>query len=549
MTPAAGPDIFEAYLSGAAAGLFGSHFLDAADRRRAVERAMTRPLTPAIADLLAEQNAALAPSPARDAHIAALRAGAVAVVTGQQAGLFLGPLFTVYKAASAVCCARALAAESGRPVVPVFWLQTEDHDLPEIAVCHVPRARGAPLTVRLPASPQEHIAIAHRTLPEAVDACVNELRGELVSLPYAEQHLSRIARYYRPGVGWGAAFAGLLAELFAPEGLVLIDPRVPAVAAAAAPVHRQALAAAEPLAAALAARGEALQTAGFATTVHVRPGAPLSFFHPDGPLQRRVRLVPAPEGFVEVGGERGHTRAALLDALAVEPMCFSSSALLRPIVQDSILPTAAYVGGPAEVGYFAQLAPLYDAYALPMPLVVPRARVRLLEDKTVRLLTRLRLAPDDARCSEDDLLAAPGQRQAHARRPDELVKQLLAPFDAALAGARADLEEAGPGLTTAVDKTRATVEMAISKLAAKYDHALLHRNQRLVDDVRRIKELLYPGGIPQERVYGLAYFAARYGERTCIERVLSAIDPFAPDPRDVTLADVGGEERAAEVEP
>ena len=538
-------DLFEAYLSGAAGSLFGAHFADPSDRRRAVERAV-RPLAPAIAAALAEQNAALAPSPARDAHIAALRAGAAAVVTGQQAGLFLGPLFTVYKAASAVCCARALAAESGRPVVPVFWLQTEDHDLPEIAVCHAPREHGAPLTLRLPAAPDEHVAIAHRLLPADIDRCVNQLRSELVNLPYAQPHLAQIARYYRAGAGWAAAFAGLLAELFAAEGLVLIDPRTPALAAAAAPIHRQALAAAEPIAAALAARSQALQAAGFAVTVHVRPGAPLSFFHPDGPSGQRVRLAPVPGGFVEVGGERVHTLDALLAALAAEPMCFSTSALLRPILQDRVLPTAAYVGGPAEVAYFAQLAPLYDFYALPMPLLVPRARLRILEDKTLRLLTRLHLHPDDARRSEDDLLAATRQAQPAALDRDALRDALLAPFDAALQHVRADIERAGSGLTTAIEKTRATVEMAVAKLAGKFDRAVLHQDQGLVDDVRRVKDLLYPGGTPQERVYGLAYFAARYGERAFLDRVLSAIDPFAPTARDLLLADTDGCLPAAE---
>jgi len=534
MTPAAGPAIFEAYLSGVAGAFFEGHFTNPVDRRDAVARAV-RPLAPRVVAALVEQNAGLAPSAAREMHLDALRHGAAAVVTGQQVGLFLGPLYTVYKAATTVVCARALAAESGQAVVPVFWLQTEDHDLPEIAVCHAPRAGDAPLTLRLPASPDEHIAIAHRTLPEETTACVNQLRNEFVNLRYAEPHLAHLASYYRPGAGWAAAFAGLLSELFAPEGLVVINPRDAAFGDVAALIHRQALAAAEPLAAALTARGQALHAAGFAPTVHVRAGAPLSFFHPDGAAGRRVRLVPSGNGFVEVGGERCYSRAALLAALDADPLRFSTSALLRPILQDSLLPTAAYVGGPAEVAYFAQIAPLYEAYQLPVPLLVPRARFRILEDKTLCLLGRLQLSPDDVARPEDELLAARRRTVPTVLDRTELARTLRDPFEAALQAVRARVEHAGAGLTTAIEKTRATVAMAVSKLAAKYDTALLHQDQAAVDDVRRVKQLLYPYDTPQERVYGLSYFAARYGERTFVEQVLGAIEPFDPRPRDLTL--------------
>jgi len=532
MTPAAGPDVFAAYLSGGAGAFFAGHYANPADRRSAVLRAV-RPLAPLVADVLVEQNARLAPSATRAAHLAALRGGAAAVVTGQQVGLFLGPLYTLYKAAAAVRCARALAAETGQPVVPVFWLQTEDHDLPEIAVSHVPCELGAPLTLRLPAPSYEHIAIAHRRMPEEVTTCLNQLRSAIVNLPYAEQHLTHLARHYRASAGWAEAFAGVLAALFAPEGLVLINPRDPALARAAAPIHARALADAAPLAAALTARGEALHAAGFAPTVHVRAGAPLSFYHPDGPAAPRVRLIPAADGFAELGGDRQHSFPALQAALAAEPLRFSTSALLRPILQDSLLPTAAYVGGPGEVAYFAQLAPLYAAYELPMPLLVPRARFRILEAKTLRLLARLQLDPDEAAHSEDDILAARRRTDATVLDRGALTGALLKTFDAALHDVRERIERAGQGMTTAIEKTRATVEMAVSKLAAKYDKALLHQEQSVVDDIRSVKQRLYPHDIPQERFYGLAYFAARYGERACVERVLAAVDPFDPRPRDL----------------
>lgn len=506
-------------------------------RGRALARA-ARPLAPAVAAALAAQNARLGASPARDAHVAALRDGAAAVVTGQQCGLFLGPLFTLYKAASAVAAARALAAESGRPVVPVFWIQNEDHDLPEIAVTHVPRAHGAPLALRLPASAADRVAVAHCALPDEVAVVLAELRAEIGNLPAAAAHLERLARHYRPGAGWAEAFSGLLAELFADDGLVLVDPRDPALAAAAAPIHRRALTDAAALADVLIARRGELADAGYDETVHVRPGAPLSFFHPDGPTGPRHRLQPVDGGFAEVGSGRRHTLEQLLAALDVDPRAFSTSALLRPIVQDAILPTVAYVAGPGEVAYFAQLAPLYAAFDVAMPLVVPRARLRILEGRTLDRCERLGIVPDDAARAPDVAVREAHDLAADAAAGDgldaaALQGALVAPFDAALEGLRARIEAVGPGLDTAVAKTRATVANAVAKLARKIGTAHLHADRARLDELQQVRWALAPHGVPQERYYGPSFFMARWGERAFVERVLATIEPFDPTPRDL----------------
>jgi bacillithiol biosynthesis cysteine-adding enzyme BshC len=538
-------DIFEAYLGGNAPAFYRGHFANPADRRAAVARAV-RPLAPAVAAALEAQNARLAPSPLRDDHLAQLRRGAAAVVTGQQMGLFLGPLFTFYKAASAVRAARALTDETGRPVVPVFWLQTEDHDLPEVAECHVPCGAGAPLTLRLPSSAEERISIAHRALPEQVRDCLGLLRDELANLPHAEEHLEHLGRHYRPGAGWSTAFAGLLSELFAEEGLVLVDPRDAALARVAAEVHRHALERCEPIATALDRRGRDLAAAGVSATVHIRPGAPLSFFHPEGHAGPRYRLTPSAGGFAEVGGAGVHSLSELFAALESDPLRFSTSVLLRPLVQDTILPTAAFVGGPAEVAYFAQLAPLYDELGVEVPLVVPRARLRVLEARTTRLLARLGLAPEDVSRPEDELLAAARGAATTHLDAEALAGALRAPFETALAEVRARVEAAGAGLAGAVEKTRHAVDAAISRLAGKYEKALLHADQAMVDDLRALEALLQPGGVPQERCYGLAYFAARWGEREFTRCVLAAIDPFDAAWRDLPMGDTGDGEAVGE---
>jgi bacillithiol biosynthesis cysteine-adding enzyme BshC len=500
-------------------------------RARAVARAL-RPLSPEVHRVVVAQNAGLAPSAARDAHLEALGRGAAAVVTGQQVGLFLGPLYTIYKAASAVVLARVLAAETGSPVVPIFWLQTEDHDLAEIATCGVPGGAACEM-ITAPVETDNRISIAHCTLPAEIAGCLDQLADVLGEGSLAEAHLDRLRRHYRAGVPWAGAFAGVLAELFAPEGLVMIDPRDSTLAEIAAPIHARALAEADPIARAMIAHGAELDRAGRRTPVHIRSGAPLSFFHPDGALGPRVRLEPvAGDAFAEVGGGRVHERGALLAALRDDPRRFSTSALLRPIVQDTLLPTVAYVGGPAEVAYFAQLAPLYRAFDRTPPLVVPRARFRITDERTRKLLARLGLSVRDADLPEAELLA---RLRPPGPEIGDISSRLLDPFVAAHGALAATLAEAGPAVARALARTRGSVERSVAKLASRVERTRLYADAERVAAARRLRAMLAPDGAPQERRLGLAGLAARIGDRTVIERVVAAIDPF-----DASLQELAG---------
>lgn len=524
--------ITDHYLKGEALKFFGAHPDREDDRRRAVRRAV-RPLAPAVADVLEQQNARYVKSPAREAHLADLRAGAAAVVTGQQVGLFLGPLYTLYKAAAAIVDAKALAALTGEKVVPVFWLQSEDHDLPEIARCVSPPLHDEALELRLPASPDDRLSVACCTLPAAVEEQLEALEDHLSHHAFAADHLALLRRHYRPGAGWVSAFAGVIAELFAEEGLVLVDPRDPALARHTASVHRTAIVEADRISQALQRRVDELKSAGFAASVHVRPGSPLSFFHPTGERGPRFRLEPDDAGFREIGGAGTHTREELLAVLEREPLRFSTSALLRPILQDTLLPTAAYVGGPGEIAYFAQLAPLYEIFSLPMPLVVPRARLRIIESRTRRLMERLQLGPDDAALPEEVLLAMCHGHDASLPSAETLSTKLLAGFEQTLNELAGPVAGQVPTLGRSLERTRGTVKYAVSRFVRNYERARLRRDEGLVSDVRRLAALLHPEGGPQERCHGLSWYAAKWGDRALVEAVLESIVPFDPSLKDL----------------
>jgi bacillithiol biosynthesis cysteine-adding enzyme BshC len=505
-------------------------------RAEAVGAAASRTVAPALHEVLVARNARLPPSSARERNLEWLaRPGTVAVVTGQQVGLFLGPLFTIYKAASAILIARALTEETGHPCVPVFWLQTEDHDLPEIDHCLVPRSTGTPLRMALnhEDAATSRVPVAHRRLGEGVTAALGALRTELGSQPHAGEHLGLLERAYRPDATMAEAFAEVLATVFADEGLVFLDPRDPRLAPLAAPIHRRAIEQAPAIATALAARGSALSEAGFSEQVHIRPGSPLGFFSPDGVEGARYRLDPgdSPGTWNLVGHPQNAsvTTAELLSWLEREPLRFTTSALLRPILQDTWLPTAAYVGGPGEIAYFAQLGPLYEHVGLPMPLIVPRARFRVLDDRARGLLDKLSLSPDDLSTPRDELLARLAARGAgEGFDPPEAVEARL------MGSLKPELDRLGqrmasldPSFAQAIERTEESVRLALSRLVAKYGRALAQRDQVTAERLDRLRTYLLPDGAPQERVYGLPYYACRFGAQAFTRMVLGACEPFS----------------------
>ena len=505
-----------------------------AERTRA---AAARRLDPALLDELRAQQARLPASPAREANLAALAGGGTAVVaTGQQVGLFLGPLYSFYKAASAVAVARALAAEAGVPVVPLFWLQTEDHDFAEIAGCTVAGGDGTPAPLALPAegASDARVSIAHRRLGPEVEPLLARLAELLPPGPAANETLALLRAHYRAGQPLAGAFAGVLAELFRDQGLLIFDPRVAAAARLAAPVAGRAIAEADAIGADLARRAAELEAAGFDVQIPVRDDCALVFFHRDGATGPRHRLSRCPGGWALVGSTHVASEAEVAAALAREPLRLSTSALLRPIVQDTLLPTAAYVGGPAEVSYFAQLGPLYARFGLTPPLVVPRARFLCVDARSRRLLRELALSPADLlSTAEDELrMRLPSSRPAGAPDPAALEAEARRISDAAaeLTGAIAQAQAADRNLGRAAARTRDSVFGALQRLVRRYHRTLAERDAVTADRVRRLYQALAPGGVPQERVYAWPSLAGRHGPAALTRAVLdrlSAIDPFA----------------------
>jgi bacillithiol biosynthesis cysteine-adding enzyme BshC len=478
-----------------------------------------RPREAVVEALVRQQETREAPGAAAQAR--RLRdARATAVVTGQQAVLFGGPLYVLYKALAAVVVARALEARRGAPVVPVFWVAADDHDFAEIRSTTVLDEAGQIHDVRYtPRREPVGQPAARIVLDDTVTEIVEELRGRLPAGLHRDAVLSLVAACYRPGVTLSEAFARLLSALL--PDLVLLDPSDPALKAPSLPVFARELVERSPTSRLAAEAGQRLLSAGYHQQVPVRAGFLNLFAYMDG----ERRALGWENGIIEVRGlGRRMPVPEAQRALESDPAAFSAGVLLRPLSQDHLLPTAAYVGGPAEIAYHAQIGPSYAHFGIPRPVLVPRPSVTLVEPAQARALEADEISLPDLQSDPQGMLS----RWARQDYPD-----VGAAFDRARKAVEKEMvavEEIlgalDPTLKAAADGARGRALHQVETLQEKAMRALKKRDQSRADRLRRTRDALMPGGAFQERGLGLVNLLARHGA-AIVEDIGQRIDPFA----------------------
>jgi bacillithiol biosynthesis cysteine-adding enzyme BshC len=462
---------------------------------------------PELVSLLAEQNDP--PSQAAAAALDALRGGAGVVVTGQQVGLFGGPLFTPFKAATALARARQATA-CGSPHEAIFWLATEDHDFAEIDHVVFPAKRELRKLVYSQAGEAAR-PVGGIVLDESITALVDQAR-ELLG---ASDAVDALAEAYRPGRTLAQAFREFYSQAFAAQGLLVIDASGRAIHRMGAPVLRAAIERADELHEALLERNRALQAAGYHAQVAVTPQSSLLFLV-DEKSGARLALKRQPPSASESGGlwqagRQRYSTADLVGILDAEPERISPAALLRPVFQDFLLSSSAVVGGPAEIAYFAQSAVLYERILGRVTPSMPRFSATLIEPAIGELLRKHDLKLEQVFAESSASLA---QLLAARSMPSE-GKALLTGSNAALEAELAPLVEwmravdagLGQSAETAAGKIRYQMDR-LRHLAANFQ---LQRETALARQAETITQALYPGGGLQERLHGAAYYFARYG--------------------------------------
>ena len=460
------------------------------DRRERVSAALER------------QNRVWNASPKTLENIARLRAGACAVVTGQQVGLFGGPLFSIFKALTAVKLADE-GTKAGVPCVPVFWLATEDHDLAEVNHASIPAPDMS--LQRLTATPE--------CLPDApvggakFGAEIEPLVESAVALLGDSPTASLLRECYRPGETLGSAFARLFAGIFAEWGVILLDASDPELHAVCRPIYRAAAERAVELESALLARGRSMEEAGYHQQVKVVAGSTLLFTLHNGsrvPVHRKGKS----EDFVV--GETGISRSELLAQIEAEPHRFSANVLLRPVVQDYLLPTLAYTGGAAELAYFGQAGVIYEALLGRVTPIIPRFSATLLEAKPQSLLERYSLTLPDLFHGPDRL------RELLATRtlPQELnqaFEQAGSAMDACLNAIKEALARLDKTLVDSAVHAGEKMHYQLDQLRTRAARAEVRQSEVLQRHAELLSRTLYPEKTLQEREFAGIYFLSRHG--------------------------------------
>ena len=458
-----------------------------------------------VCKVLEEQARRFGAVPAVLANIERLRRGAYAMVTGQQVGLFGGPVFSFYKALTAIKIAATLTAQ-GLDTVPVFWLATEDHDLEEVNHAWMLSRDGRAEIVKSAAQPAaEHAPVGDIVFTEEISGLVESTIAILPEGEAAAETAGLLRECYRQGQTFGGAFGALMARLFGRFGVILMDPRDARLRQLASPVFRKAIEGAADFYHALETRNRELASHNYHAQVYVSEETSLLFVRQEGhrtPLRRRG------DEFLLQG--EPVTRESLLGALESHPENFSPNVLLRPVIQDSLLPTLGYVGGPAELAYFAQAGAVYKGILGRMPVVTPRASFTLVDTHATKLLNRYDLSLP-AIFRED---IAVRERMARRYLPPELTATLAASateLDAMLAKLRGELSALDSTLDDAAARAGRKMAYQLRRLGEKAGRAVLRRNEQIDRDAVYLLNHLHPRHSLQERVFTGVSFLAIYG--------------------------------------
>lgn len=447
-----------------------------------------------------------------------------AVVTGQQVGLFTGPAYAIYKALTAVKLAEAYRRR-GVDAVPVFWMATEDHDLEEVGRTWILAADSTLKSVQFAQESEDNrLPVGPISFDPSIAGHLDQFLQGLPDSEFKPVLAARLKRVYREGNTFGQAFAEVVSFLLSEYGLILLDPREPALKKMAKPIFLQAAEAWEKLDGLLKGRNQQLAGAGYPPQVSSEAGTSFLFWEQDG---KRQGVVGGRNGF----SLRGNSEVLpdLQGLIEQAPEQVSPNVLFRPVVQDFLLPTLAYVAGPSEVAYYAQISPLYHALGRAMPPVVPRASITVVERRIQKLLAKYRLEFRDLFQGSQPLLKQIVERtvnQEVSARFDRLERA----FDNHLGEMEDPLKSVDPTLVGALGTARKKIQYQLEHLRAKFVGAESRQREILTRQADSLLRTLYPSKGLQERQINIFYFLSRYGPEF-LEQLYDAIDLSNPDHR------------------
>lgn len=445
----------------------------------------------------------------------------VAVVSGQQAGLFSGPLYTIYKALSAVKLAGCLSQRNTK-AVPVFWVATEDHDFDEVAKAEFIGRDCRLAEVDVPTSlHEENQPVGRVVIDDSINDVLRRLSELLPTSEFSPDLETLLRDAWAPGRGYSEAFARMMTALLGRYGLVLLDPLDQRLKVMAAPLYEKAAMKAHEIATAIEVRSAKLVEAGYHAQVTPSENSFPLFMHDD--TGARHALVRTPEGKYAVKHSQQSYSVDEISSLAIsEPQRFSPNVTLRAVVQDYLLPTIAYYGGAAEIAYFAQTAEVYRLLDRPITPILPRSSLTIIESHTGRVLERYGLTLEDLFAGPESVLARVVEEHLGAQAAQSFIKTEET-MNAELDTLREQLRAVDPTLADALETGRRKIKYQLDGLRTRFHRAQMSRDEAAHRQLVRAFEQLYPHKELQERHINITSLLARHG-RYVVEWIYNAIN-------------------------
>ncbi len=452
-----------------------------------------------------QQDRRQAPPAAREAAAKLSDPRTVAVVTGQQAGLFGGPLFTILKALTAIKLAEKVEREHGVPAVAIFWIDAEDHDWNEVRSVTVFDEALAAQPVALPArSGTDPAPVATVCLDRSVTAVLDELERILPATEFRERLVADLRASYAPGVGMAEAFGRWIEHILGHRGLIVFDSSDASAKPLASGVFQRELRAPGEAGRLAMAAGADLVARGYHSQVQTLDEG-VSLFYLDGGRH----AIRSQDGQFVVGNER-HAAATLIALAADRPSLFSPNVLLRPVVQDTLFPTVCYVAGPNELAYLGQLRRIYDHFGVPMPLIYQRASATLADAAALRFLHKYALPIESLQRQDESAL-----NQLLASQIPPAIEESFSQASRAIGDYMGRLVQAMPALDPTLEGAATSslgkMQHELATLHGKTIQAAKRRDETLRRQYLRVRALIFPDGHAQERTIGSVYFLNQYG--------------------------------------
>ena len=464
----------------------------------------------ALCDALQNMNAAWGAGEETLNNIQLLReADCLAVVSGQQAGLFSGPLYTIYKALSAVKLAGCLTQRKTK-AVPVFWIATEDHDFPEVARAEF-IGRDCKLA-QVEASSDLHQdgqPVGRVVIDSSIDAVLTQLLELLPSSEFTPDLETVLRDAWRPGRSYGEAFARMMTSLVGSHGLVLLDPLDPRLKALAAPLYARAALRAHDIATAIEVRSRKLVEMGYHAQVTASENSFPLFLHDENGARHALTRT-ADSKYTTKQTDESYTAEELSNLALAQPEKFSPNVTLRAVVQDYLLPTIAYYGGAAEIAYFAQTGEVYRLLDRPTTPILPRSSLTMIERHTGRVLERYGLGLVDFFAGPESVLKRVVEEHLGAETAKSFAKT-EGSVNSELDELREQLRSVDPTLADALETGRRKINHQLEGLRTRFHRAQMARDEAAQRQLQRAFDQLYPHKELQERHINITSLLARHG--------------------------------------